>query len=115
MAVRLKKHIDELKVLKKAKRKLRQNILEAADNQLIRCLCECCYNVLNGNVKLSQKQKKTLQKHKHHLRNLSAKKTSQKKRRAILVQNGGFLPALLAPILSVATTLISQLLNGPSS
>ena len=115
MAGRLKKHIDELKVLKKAKPKLRKSILKAADNQLIHCLCECCHNVLNGNVELSAKQKKALQKHRRRLRELVAKKTSQKKRRDILVQNGGFLPALLAPVLGVATALITQLLNGPSS
>ena len=111
MAARLKRHVDELKVLKKAKPKLRQSILKAADNQLIHCLCECCHNVLNGNVKLSPKQKKALQKHKKHLRKLTLKKTPVKKRRAILVQNGGFLPALLAPIIGVAVSLISQLVS----
>lgn len=111
MAKRVKKHLDTLRVLKTAKPKLRQSVLASADNDLIHCLCECAHNVLNGNVKLSPGQKKILGKHKKPIRDLASKKTALKKKRRILVQKGGFLPALLAPIIGIATSLIGGLLN----
>ncbi len=70
MAKRLKAHLDELRVLKKAKPSFRKGILKAADKQLIYCLCECSHNVLNGNIKLLAKDKKALQKHRKYLRDL---------------------------------------------
>ncbi len=111
MAKRVKKHLHTLKLLKTAKPKLRKSLLAQSDNDLIQCLCECCHNVLNGNIKLSPKQKKALSRHKKHLRNLTTKKLSLKKKRHLLVQKGGFLPALLGPIIGIASSLIGGLLN----
>jgi hypothetical protein len=111
MARRLRANLDELKVLKKAKPKLRKSILKAADNDLITCLSECSHNVLNGNIQLSNKDKAALNKHKKTLRELAKRKLSTAKRRKILLQKGGFLPALLAPILTVATTLLTELIS----
>ncbi len=111
MATRLKKHLDELRVLKKSKPAFRKSILRAADKDLICCLCECSHNVLNGNIKLSPKDKKPLQKHSKHLRELASRNISLKKKRGILVQKGGFLPALLGPILAIAASVIPSLIN----
>ena len=109
MAKRFKNHIDELKVLKKAKPALRKSILKAADKDLICCLSDCCHNILNGNIRLNASQKKSLQRHRKNLRKIATKRTTVKKRRDILVQKGGFLPALLAPIIGVAASIISSL------
>jgi hypothetical protein len=111
MARRLRANLDELKVLKKAKPKLRKNIIKAAENDLITCLAECSHNVLNGNIQLSNKDKTALKKHQKALRELAKRKLSTSKRRRILIQKGGFLPALLGPILTVATTLLTDLLS----
>ena len=111
MTKRLKAHLDELKVLKKAKPSLRKAIIKSGDSDLICCLSECCHNILNGNIKLSAKGKNSLHKHRKHLRDLASKKLSLRKKRNILVQKGGFLPALLAPILSVAASLIGGLIK----
>lgn len=111
MAKRLKNNLDELKVLKKAKPALRKSILKTADKDLICCLSECCHNILNGNVQLSPDNKKCLKRHRKHLRHLASKRVSLKKKRNLLVQQGGFLPALLAPILGVAASLISSLVR----
>ena len=110
MAKRLKKHIDELKVLKKANPTLRKAYLKAADNSLICCLCECSHNILNGNIRLTSSQKKNLTKHRKLLRHLASRDKSLKKKRSALVQQGGFLPALLTPILAIAGSIISSLI-----
>ncbi len=70
MSKRLKKNIELLKILKKAKPKQRKLLLEAAENGLIYCLCECIDNVLRGNVKLSSVRKRELGKHKDVLRKI---------------------------------------------
>ena len=111
MTKRLRSNLDELKVLRKAKPKLRKSIIRAAEKDLITCLSECSHNVLNGNIQLSAKDKKALKRHRKALRELAKKKLSTTKRRNLLVQRGGFLPALLAPILTVATTLLTSLVS----
>jgi len=111
MAKRVKKHLEVLKLLKNAKPKLRQSIVASAENDLVQCICECCHNILKGNIKLSPKEKKQLSRHKKPLRDLTSKRLSVERKRKLLVQKGGFLPALLAPIIGIASSLIGGLLR----
>jgi len=108
---KLEKHHKTLEVLETAKPKLRKSILENAETDLIRCICECCHNILKGNVELTTDEKRVLCHHKKTIRDLSSKKISLKRKRDILVQKGGFLPALLGPILSIVTGILGGLLK----
>jgi len=109
---RVDKHLSTLEYLKTAKPKLRKLILHESDIDLIRCICDCCHNTLNGNIQLTPKEKKSLNRHKRHIRKLTSKRISLKEKRGILEQEGGFLPALLTPILGIAASLIGSLLNN---
>ncbi|MCP4458738.1 MAG: hypothetical protein GY816_12055 [Cytophagales bacterium] len=110
MTSRLKRHIDLLRVLCNAKPKLRKAILNEVDNDTIRCLCDCSHNVLNGNIALSPKQKKQLTKYRKKLRQLTDIKEPLAFKRKLLVQQGGALPvALLAPIIAIASALLSKI------
>ena len=110
MSERLKNKFCELKVLSQAKPDARRAIIAQADGELIRAICECCLNILNGTVKLTPKQKKRLTRHKNCLRDLADKKQSLKsKREKLITQRGGALPALLAPIIGLAASLIGDL------
>ena len=111
MASRLRKHYPILKELARAKPKVRRKILRAASIDLVRCLCECSHNILRGNLKLSPKQKKKLKHHSKTLRSLAGKKVGLKRKKKLILQKGGFLPALLTPILGIASSLIGNLLN----
>lgn len=112
MSKRIKKHLEILKILKKSKPNQRKALLEAADSSLIYCICECIDNILRGNVKLTAAKKRELAKYVGVLRKISDRKTKLDKKRALLVQNGGFLPALLAPVLTIAGGLIGDLVGG---
>ena len=112
MSKRLKKHLELLKLLKKSKPAQRKAILKFADKELIYCLCECIENTLNGNVKLSSAKHHQLSKSAKVLRKIVDRKTKVPKKRDLLVQHGGFLPALLAPILGVASGLIGDLVGN---
>lgn len=100
MSASLNKHGEILKFLGRAKPNTVKPIIKAASPELVRALCECCHNVLKGNVRVTPAQKKRLSRHKRNLRALVQRKTSLKKRKQIL-QEGGFIGALLGPVLSV--------------
>ena len=100
MTRRLKDNAYALRILGGASPKKRKNILKHADKELITCLGECALNVLKGRVHLIPSQKKKLSPHKTHLRALADKKSTHAKRKQLLIQKGGFLGSLLAPILS---------------
>ena len=88
MSARLKRNYNWLKVIKGCKGKRLKEVMSVADKDLIYCICECIQNVLNSNVKLSQKQRAMLKKHGAVLRELASKKTAIKRKKKLLVQNG---------------------------
>ena len=88
--------------------KLRKAILEYADADLINALCECAHNILRGTVRLTPREKVRLRKYKNKLRLLANRRLTIARRRREIQQNGGFLPALLAPL---ATTVFLPLLR----
>lgn len=111
MSARLKRNFHILQLLQKANPKYRKAILKEAPSDLILCICEAIDNVLQGTVKLTPIQRKKLGRYKSMLRSLSVKRSGVKKKRELLVQKGGFLPAILAPIISVAGALLGEVLR----
>ena len=117
---RMKKQAVCLQMLIKTKNaKLRKAILEHADSELIRALCECAHNILRGNVKMTPREKTRLRKYQTKLRLIARKNVSVKQKRRHLQHTGGFLPALLAPLAaSVVIPLLRQLFawrRGPAT
>ena len=95
-----------LKVLAKAKQPMCKAIIGAADHDLITCLCECAQNILNGNVTVGKLHLKRLKRYRADVRKLAKKRTAKQTKKKIL-QKGGFLPALLAPVaLDVLTKIL---------
>ena len=100
MSKRLKNNVDYLKVLHKSNNKIRSAILQNANKELLLCICECVENILNGNVRITPNQRKQLKKYVTVLRKIRDKGTKLGEKKTILVQKGGFLGALLAPIIT---------------
>ena len=101
MSQTLKKYSPYLRVLLKSSPRVRSTLAKKnCSSEFIKCICECAKNVLAGNVALSPEHKRRLKRHKHSLRKLALKKTpiSTKKK---IVQNGGFLGALLGPVVKI--------------
>ena len=63
--------------------------------------------MLAGNVPLTLRDNKALKRYKKQLRSLTSKKVSKPRKKEI-VQNGGFLGALLGPIVSVLGGLLAR-------
>ena len=106
MSARLKKHLPLLQWLSKAKPKSSKAVIKTADKEVLDSVRECCLNVLKGNVPLTPQQKKRLHKHKHTLRRLASPQKLSDKSKRQLVQKGGFLSALLPPILSALVSML---------
>lgn len=107
---RLKKHAADLAYLQRAKPCIRKHLIQKADRSLVECFCEVADNILKGNLPLTPKQKVSLKKNKSGLRTLAKKSESLKKKKTVL-QKGGFLGSLLAPLVSVVGPLLSNLLQ----
>ena len=73
-------------------------------------ICECTINIINRNIKVSDQEKRKINRNCDKIRELVNPKTSQKKRKRILVQEGG---AFLAPLFAlVLGGLVGPLLKG---
>src|SRR6266516_6711830 len=108
MSQRLRRHVNLLKALHRASPVIRKRLLKKHfDGDFVACISECAKNILKGNVPLSAGQKKKLSFKKKALRQIILKKTSLRKKKN-LIQRGGFLGALLGPIISV----LGGLFNG---
>lgn len=60
------------------KKKQRASFLRDADNNLIKCIQECIFNTLRGNVPLDSKEKKRLIGHRAILRRIASKQGNLK-------------------------------------
>ena len=89
----------------------REKAIKEADKELISCLIEITANLLKNKVPLKPSQKKRLAAYADDLREL-AQCRSVAPAKEVLVQSGsGFLPLLIAPIVSMATELVSSLIR----
>ena len=109
-----KKNLALLGALCHGDKKHRTAIVRTADKPLVKCICECLLNVLQGVVKLRDNTKRKLRRHKYALRKLNGSDRMgnadwRNKKRAIVQSGGSFLPLLLAPILG---TLISKIFGS---
>ena len=107
MSACVKRNVALLQLLHKSKPAMAKTILKNAPPDLVRALCECSLNVLKGNIKLNATQKKRLRRYKNILRTLATKKPTTKTRKQML-QKGGFIGALLGPVLGVLGSLLGR-------
>ena len=111
MSSRVRKFLPVLKRIQKLGDAARRSYVKKANKEFVECICECAKNVIKGNVPLKDCHLKRLRKEKKNLRALSLKKTPLRKKRRIL-QKGGFLGALLTPVLSLLGGLLTGNANG---
>ena len=106
MSERTMKYLTVLERIRRLGEKGKKEYVQKCDKEFINCVSECAKNVIKGNVPLTNRQMARLRRERNNLKALSVKKTSLTKKRRIL-QRGGFLTALLPPVLSVLTGLLA--------
>lgn len=100
MSHRIRRNFVALQDLAKASNSIKSAMISRANKDLILSLVECATNVIRGNVKLTPYQFQRLKRYREDLELLTKSKTSQKVRKEIL-QKGGFLGALLRPLIGL--------------
>jgi len=107
MSDRVRKFLPVLKRINKLGDKAKRDYVRKCTREFLDCINECAKNVIKGNVPLTNRQKTKLRRNRKDVRALSVKKTSLRKKRRIL-QKGGFLGALLPPVLGVLASLFAK-------
>lgn len=95
-------HLPKLENLIKLTPRKRRDLLEKANLKFIKSIVECIENVMSGNIQLKRECREKLKKYKAVLRKIFNSGNKLKVKKEIIVQNGGaFLPALLAPVITI--------------
>ena len=82
------------------------------NKEFIGCISNCCSNVLRGNLNITNpEQLKKLRSVKSQLRLVAKKSTPLRKKSAIILQSGGFFPALLGAVIPLVSGLIGSLVK----
>jgi hypothetical protein len=106
---KLKQHRYFLNLLAKSSPSQKRALLRSADKSQISSLCEICLNVLAGNIPIKVKK---FSKYKKTIRKIADKKTSLNTKKRLLVnQIGGFLPALLPIVLSALSGIAGKVIG----
>lgn len=93
---RIKNNKELISFFSKLKKNSEKKVLlQNGSDEFIKALLEILLNVMNGNVQISNKVKKSLKKYKKVLRRLLCPNVSLKSKRRALIQTGGFLTTLL--------------------
>ena len=111
MSARVKRNALCLHLLTKADGKLIKAVIANGKGELVDSLCECAHNILKGNVALKATHKAKLRRYRGLMRSLVKRKVAKNKRK--ILQTGGFVSALLAPLAtSVILPLVKSLLRA---
>src|SRR6266700_1592541 len=102
---------SELEKISKTKdNKTRRNLIHQAKNCVIDAISEIALNCLKGNIPLNKCDFKKLSKYQTILRILS-KPSLISKRKQLIQQRGGFLQLLIPPALSLAASIVGDLIG----
>jgi hypothetical protein len=106
---------NQLHILEQlASKKTRSKILTQMDVNAMTALCDVVHNVLNGNINISDKDKKKLIKYKKSLRFI-CKHSSLDHKKKYLRQKGGFLQYLIPAVVTGLSSIISSYISKPDS
>lgn len=113
MSTNLKRQLPKLEVVSQIRNsKLRQHVLFelAKDKAVCSAIREIMKNVKSGNIKLTDRQKNQVKKHRKVILEILKRRQRLGKKRQLVVQTGsGFLLPLLIPLVAEAVgALISK-------
>ena len=101
-----------LRLLHDTNSKQRKQLIKIGNSDQINSVCECAFNILRKNITLNPTQLSKLRRYRKFVYRVADKKIPISQKRKALEQSGGFLPALLAPILGVALGGIVEKIIG---
>lgn len=115
MSHRIAKRQDFLKLLAKTKQKdskRRNALIDIANKYEMDAISELILNALKGNIRLSPKLQKQMQKEKINWRKIAEKKCPVNRKKKILKQRGGILASILPIALKAAAAILGPLFTS---
>ena len=103
----LKKNAHLLLHLNNCNAKFHRKIISIADKDLIQLFTEILHNINKGNIPLNATQLKTIRKFSKAAKLILKRSTGIESKKRLL-QKGGFIPALIAPIIGFLGSLIGN-------
>ena len=103
----MKQRVESLMKIKYLRGKNKTKFIKECSDSCIDAICEGCYNIIQGNIKLKSNQRKKAEPYKLYIRKLGDEKVSRNVKRKILSQEGGGILGVIAS--SVLPLLISAL------
>lgn len=107
----LRDNLYMIRCLSEAKEDSRRGAMRCCSRQLCDSMSEIATNLLKGNIPLTDRQFLVLKRHAKDIEALSKKKTRVWKRREIL-QKGGFLSALLGPVVRFLMPVVKPVVKS---
>jgi len=101
-----------LKALSTARAAARRTYIQTAKKEVILTLIECAKKILIGQIPLTAKQHSDLKRYADHIKLLVSGNRSRLEEKRAILQQGGFLPLLIRPILSVLGGVLGPILGG---
>ena len=107
---RVKKHIPTMALLSTVPKGVMKKYLRTNDKQFTDAISECCLNIIRGAIPLTSNEYTALERYQNDIRKLSTRRTALAKKKKI-IQKGGFLSALIAPLIGVLGSVVSGLIS----
>ena len=104
----LKRRISFLKEFEKD---LKQRKLQKCPDKCIEYICEACYNILKGNIKLPHHSRNKLKKHKKLIRKLADPEPNTSVKRNLLMKTQvgeGLFPVIIKSVLPYLIKLLKK-------
>ena len=111
MSRRVQELLPTLKQLGRMTAKDKKKFFKSCNKDFIHGICECVKNLLKGRVPLKPNHLRCLARRRKTLRELALKSTSLARRKQIL-QKGGFIGALIQPLIAGLGSLIAGYLTS---
>lgn len=109
---RIQRNVNNLERLAKAKSHTRRRTISDASHDLIMALVDAARSLLKGHLSLTPRQLSAAKRHRRSLEKLAKQGTSLREKKRTL-QTGGFIGALLGPLLKqIAVPVLGGLLGG---
>lgn len=100
MSLQVMKHVHFLSLLASADDKQRVVMMKTMNDQQLKVLVECVYNILFGVIPLSPQYKKKISTHKNAIRQITEQDISRERRKRLLLKHRTILPTLLKVVLT---------------
>jgi hypothetical protein len=107
LKTRVKDNETVLRALQRLDNNARAAVMASAKKELVTALVECARGIINRRVPLSPAQYEAIRRRAKDIGALTKANASLDERRRIL-QNGGFLSALIGPALSLLPTIVKS-------